>query len=227
MLQATIMMRHCLMTILTLLTWISIFAQTKINSCDCAKSQHDVTKADTTFHLSNGKTIALCGFKNEGSKPTNYSEFVLSVCGQDTIIDFWGAVMTCQLKVQKDTLLVEELQNLPTGNNFKYRNTIWATEKIYFSGQNVFRKNEVNRNLRKYTGDEIKIVLKEFETAKPGLDESKMELANKLFISAISGNKLARQYFIEFNNKFGTLDGAYSEEYYDLRAMLELWDKKE
>jgi hypothetical protein len=69
--------------------------------------------------------------------------------------------------------------------------------------------------------------LKTYETAKPGLDDSKMEIANKLFIATISGDKKARQYFKEFKSKFGTLDGAFSEEYSDLTAMLELWDRKE
>jgi hypothetical protein len=54
-----------------------------------------------------------------------------------------------------------------------------------------------------------------------------LEIANKLFIATISGDRKARQKFKEFNNKFGTLDGAFKEEYSDLTAMLELWDAKE
>lgn len=85
----------------------------------------------------------------------------------------------------------------------------------------------VNRQIRKYTEDEIQTVLKTYETAKSGLDDNKMVIANKLFIATISGDKKARQYFKEFNNKFGILDGAFKEEYSDLTAMLELWDRKE
>ncbi|MFD2203862.1 hypothetical protein [Shivajiella indica] len=185
------------------------------------------SKPDTTFRLSNGKTIILCGYKNPESKPTTYSEFILSVCGQDTIIDFWGAVLTCRLRVNKDTLLVDQLQYLPTGTNFKFQETVWTTEKLHFSGQKIVRELVVNRQIRKYNQDEIQSVLKSYETAKLGLDDSKMELANKLFIATISGDKKARQYFKEFKSKFGTLDGAFSEEYSDLVAMLELWDRKE
>jgi hypothetical protein len=124
-------------------------------------------------------------------------------------------------------LYVDELHNLPNGKNFKYQETVWTTEKIYFSGQKVVRKLVVNRQIRKYTDDEIQMVLKTYETAKSRLDDNKMVIANKLFVATISGNKKARQYFKEFKNKFGTLDGAYSEEYSDLTAMLELWDRKE
>lgn len=201
--------------------------QAKKVSCDCPKTQYAGTKPDTTFHLSDGKAIVLCGYKNPDSKPATFSEFVLSVCGQDTIIDFWGAVLTCRLKVSKDTLLVDQLQNLPTGKNFKYQETVWATEKIHFSGQKLVRKLMVNRQIRKYNQDEIQTVLKNYETAKPELDDSTMEIANKLFIATISGDKKARQYFKEFNNKFATLDGAFKEEYNDLTAMLEQWDTQE
>lgn len=205
----------------------SAYGQTKKTSCDCPKTQFAGTKADTTFYLSNGKTIVLCGNKNPDSKPTTFSEFILAVCGQDTIIDFWGAVMTCRLKVKKDSLLVVQLQNLPTGKNFKFQETIWTTEKIYFSGQKLVRKLEVNSQIRKYSLGEIQSVLKTYETATPGLDESKMEIANKLFIATISGDKIARQYFKEFKNKFGPLDGAFAEEYSHLAAMLKLWYRQE
>lgn len=221
------MTRHCITIILTFLTLTSVFGQTKKTSCNCPKTQFAGTKADTVFHLSNSKTIVLCGYKNPESKPTTFSEFVLSVCGQDTIIDFWGAVLTCRLKVNKDTLFVDELQTLPTGRNFKYQETVWTTEKIYFSGQKVIRKLVVNRQIRKYTENEIQTVLKTYETAKSGLDDNKMVLANNLFIATISDNKKAKQYFKEFNNKFGVLDGAFKEEYSALTAMLALWDKKE
>lgn len=211
--------------ILTVLTFSSAFGQTQKISCDCPKTQFAGTKADTTFYLSNGRTIVLCGIKNPKSKPTNYSEFVLAACGQDTIIDFWGAVLTCSLRVNKDTLLVDQLQNLPNGENFNYRETVWTTEKIYFSGQRVLRKLLVNRQIRKYTKAETLTVLKSYESAKPGLDDSKMEIANKLFIATISGDKKGRQYFKEFKTRFGPMDGAFAEEYNDLTAMLKLWDK--
>ena len=221
------MIRHHITVILAFSAFTTLYGQTKKTSCHCPKTQYAGTKADTTFTLSKGKRIALCGYKNPKSKPTTFSEFVLAVCGQDTIIDFWGAVLTCRLKVDKDTLLIDELQNLPTGKNFKYQETVWTTEKIYFRGERIVRKLAVNKQIRKYNQNEIQLVLRTYERAKPGLDDDKMELANKLFIATISGNKKARQYFNEFKNKFGELDGAFSEEYSDLTAMLQLWDKKE
>lgn len=220
------MTHYRLTIILTFVTLTSLYSQKSETSCLCPKTEFAGTKADSTFHLSNGKTIVLCGYKNPDTNPTTFSEFILAVCGQDTIIDFWSAVLTCRLKVKNDTLLVDQLQNLPTGNNFKFQETIWTTEKIYFSGQKVVRKMELNKDIRKYNQEEIQSVLKTYETANKSLDDGKMEIANKLFIATISGDKKARQYFIEFENKFEILDGAYKEEYNDLKSMLKLWDNK-
>lgn len=219
--------RNCLTIIHTLLTLTSILGQTKNTSCDCPKTEFAGTKADTAFHLSNGKTIVLCGYKNPDGKSTTFSEFILAVCGEDTIVDFWSAVLTCRLKVNKDSLFVDHLQKLPTGKNFEYQETIWVTEKICFSGQSLLKKLVVNRQIRKYRQDEIQSVLKSYATTDYELNESKMEIANKLFVATISGNKEARQYFQEFSGKFGPLDGAFAEEYSALTTMLELWDRKE
>jgi hypothetical protein len=52
-----------------------------------------------------------------------------------------------------------------------------------------------------------------------------MQLVNRLFIATISKDNTARKYFYEFEKKF-ELDGAFSEEYNDLKAMLEVWDKQ-
>ena len=219
------MKRIKLIFVFTVLIFTTVFGQEKKVICDCPKTPFAGTKADTTFHLSNGRTIVLCGYKNPESKPTTYSEFVLAACGQDTIIDFWGAVLKCRLKINNDTLLVDQLENLPTGENLKYQETIWTTEKIYFTGRKVVRKLVVNRQIRKYTQAEIQTVLKAYETEKAGLDDNKMRIANRLFIATISGDNTARLYFKEFKSKFGALDGAFAEEYNDLTAMLELWDE--
>ena len=224
--KSTTMARISLIFVLTILNFISVFGQIQQAMCDCPKTIWAGTKPDTIFFLANGKTIVLCGYKNPNIKPTTFSEFILAVCGQDSIIDFWSAVMDCRLKVNKDTLLVEQLKYLPIGKDFKYQETVWTTEKIYFSGQKNVRKLVVNRQINKYNNDQIKSVIKSYETARSGIDESKMEIACLLFIATISGDKISRQYFYEFNRKF-ILDGSFAEEYSNLSKMLNQWDKKE
>lgn len=221
------MKQYFIALLMSFLTWNSVQGQIKTAVCDCPKTQHAGIIADTVFHLSNGKTIVLCGYKIPGSSPTTYSEFVLAVCGQDHIIDFWSAVFTHRLSVKRDTLFVDQLHNLPIGEKFKYQESVWITEKIYFTGQKVVRGLVVNRQIRKYTKSEIQTVLKTYEMAEFGLDDRKIEIANKLFVAAISGDKKARQHFKDFETKFGTLDGAFAEEYNELTSLLNQWDKSE
>lgn len=218
------MIRKIMIFILTALTCTHVFGQ-KVVDCDCTKTAFAGTKVDTTFYLANGTTIVLCGSRNTVSKPATYSEFVLRACALDSIIGFWSADLTCSLRVNSDTLLIDQLVDLPTGESFSNRVNTWSTEKIYLKGERLMRKLLVNRKIRKYTEAEIQTVLKSYELAKPGLDDNKMGIANKLFIATISGNKIARQCFNDFKTKFGTLDGAFNEEYNNLTVMLASWDK--
>jgi hypothetical protein len=204
------------------------FSKIKIyndNNCSCAKNDFTETKSDTIYKLSNGKSIALCGFRNVENNPVDFSEFVLSVCGENKIIDFWDATQSCNLRVNKDTLIVEELINLPTQKDRKYEINIWGIDKIYFENNIVFKKRFINQKVKKYSEKQIAITLKEYENANEILDDEKIEIVNRLFIASISENKIARKYFNEFNTKY-KLDGAFAEEYSDLKAMLEIWDKQ-
>lgn len=222
------MKKYCITIGLTCLILATALGQNK-SGCNCPKNSMkgslEGNKPDTAFHFSNNNTIILCGYKNPDSDPKTFSEFTLSICGQDTIIDFWGAVLTCKVKAYNDTLFVDQLESLPIGKKFKFQKTVWMTEKIFFSNDQVGRMLTVNRNIRKYTEQEINSVLTEFENTIKGFDIKKMELVYKLFIATISGSITSRQYFKEFGNKFWTLDGGDKEEYDDLRAMLALWDK--
>jgi len=164
-------------------------------------------------------------YKYPNIRPTTFSEFTLFICGKDTIIDFWGAVLSCRTAFDNDTLTIHNLKNLPTAQDRQFQTTIWTSEKIYFENGNLRRQLTVNRKIYKYNREEILQTIEEFETAEINLNDNKMELANRLFISTISGDQKARQYFKEFKTRFGVLDGAFKEEYNDLTAMLRLWDK--
>ena len=73
-------------------------------------------------------------------------------------------------------------------------------------------------------------MLKEYEVAirktfKPNTaNKVNMEIADRLFISAISGSKQAKAYLKTFNKHFGGLDGEYLEWYADLIKKLKEWD---
>lgn len=201
--------------------------QTIEDNCNCPENDYAGTKADTVFKFTNGKKIALCGYRNPGSNPIDFSEFVLSVCGENKIIDSWDGTQTCRLKINKDTLIIENVVNLPVEQDRKFKIIVWEIEKLFFKNKNVIKSLSINKNIRTYNQNEIAETLKEYENSKGQLNDKKMELVNRLFISTISGNKTAGKYFKEFKTKFGEIDGAFSEEYNQLNSMLEQWIKKE
>lgn len=215
-----------IITTFLILSVTTTFGQNK-STCDCPQTRYAGTKADTTFHLSNGKTIVLCGYKNTDDHPVTYSEFVLSVCGQDTIIGFWEALLTCRLQVCKDTLLVKRLEIFPTGNHLKFQTSVWSTDKIYFEGQKPIKKLVVNRQISKYDKKEINKVLETYRTTKSEIGGEKINIAYELFIATISGNKTARKYFNHFTDKFDKIGVAPREEYDRLKRMLKQWDNEE
>lgn len=181
---------------------------------------------DTTFRLSNNKSICLSGPRVSEFGTYAFTEFTLTICGESKEIDFWDATTTCRVTTNKDSLIVEELVNLPVGRKFSSETTVWTREALYFKNDKIERRLAVNRDIRKYNPDEINTVLKNYETAKPGISDYTMTIANQLFMATISGSKTARDYFKGFTKKFPGLDGAFKEEYNDLAAMLELWNKK-
>lgn len=224
--QTTMKRLQVIITALLILSVTTTFGQNK-GTCNCPQTQYAGTKADTTFHLSNGKIIVLCGYKNINGTPVTYSEFVLSVCGQDTIIGFWEALLTCRLQVHKDTLLVKRLEILPTGKHFKLQTLVWSTDKIYFEKQKPIKKLVVNRQIARYDKKEINKVLEIYRTTKPEIGGEKINIAFKLFVATISGNKTARKYFNHFTDKFDKIGAAPREEYDRLKRMLKQWDDEE
>jgi hypothetical protein len=223
--------------LLALILLIAGLANAQKQNCSCPPNEFGypkAKKADTIFHLSNGKSIALCGAKD--TLPTNrvfFTEFILSVCGQKDIIKFWDALLTCQVKVKKDTLLVETLDSLPTGKNMRYKWTVWTIERIYFKNGVTMKDFNANRQIQKYNEQEIQSALKQYEQAveidaasnNPNrVNNVNMEIADKLFISAISGSQKARSYLKRFKDHFGGLSGEYLEWWVDDMRKLYLWD---
>lgn len=202
---------------------INSWGQTPERTCDCPSNKYAGSDPETTFYLTNGKEITLCGYTETKDNAKLYSEFVLAECGQDKVIDFWDALTVCRIKTSEDTLIIEELKNLPTGDNFAFKATVWRIEKLYYKLGQIQRESSVNRKIKKYSQKEINFVLKEVESVSGKLTYDNMDLVDKLFVAAISGDNTARKYLTD-KTRFETLDGAFAEDYNELIAMLKNWD---
>jgi hypothetical protein len=216
-------MRIRFLFILTFGLTINSWGQNSVKKCDCPSNYSTGSDPETTFHLTNGKEITLCGYAETKDNEKLYSEFVLAECGQDKVIDFWDALTVCRIKTDKDTLIIEELKNLPTGDSFAFKTTVWRIEKLYFKSDQIQRESRVNRKIKKYSQKEISSVLREVEALSRKLSYDNMDLVNKLFVAAISGDNTARKYLTD-KARFGTMDGAFAEDYDELILMLKTWE---
>ncbi len=213
-----------LIVFMTLLCSALCSAQSTDASCNCPENKLAPTKADTVFRFSSSEAIALCGYRMNNEKQDLFSEFVLSLCGSDTIIDFWDALELCDVALMDDTLFVNHITSLPTGDNFELVPQAFLIERLYFFDNKLIRKKDVNRAVNTYKPTQIEQVLEAYRQADSRLDDQKMLLANRLYVAAISGSKEARGYFLTFSDRFDALDGAYAEEYHFLQRLLKAWD---
>ncbi|MBS1531925.1 MAG: hypothetical protein JSU01_16600, partial [Bacteroidetes bacterium] len=104
---------------------------------------------------------------------------------------------------------------------------------IYFKNGKAVKDFRVNREIPKYNDQEIQTALKQYEQAvkldaastNPNrVNNVNMEIADRLFISALSGSQNARTYLRAFKNHFGGLSGEYLETWVDDMRKLYLWD---
>jgi hypothetical protein len=194
----------------------------------CAASPFGTPEAvDTTFYFSNNKQLLLCGFSEKKDEEKVYSEFVLSECGQDTTIDFWGAVDNYKVSFKTDTLQLRKLELLAVGDKRELKEAEWLTEYFYYHGKSLQRIKKLNTRI-KYNQIQIEQTLQEYgntqwftQLTSPSDEyrEEKMALANRLMLAAISGNQKAEEYFFDFKSKFKP-DGAYADWYNDMERLL-------
>ncbi len=210
--------------LLLMLAFSISFAQ-KIAKCKCPKTEFVSDKTGTVFKFTDGNRIIACGGIDEESDPPTYSEFILAQCGRKNIIDFWDANKICEIELKNDTLYVQQLENLPVGRGYAEETVVWSIEKIYFYADQMMRKTNPNKSLRKYKPTEIKAINKLYEVAKTGeVNEKNMDLANKLFIAALSGSQKSREHLLDFKEKFRVEESDYIDQYDAILAKLEFWD---
>ncbi|RDV14670.1 hypothetical protein DXT99_13465 [Pontibacter diazotrophicus] len=196
--------------------------------CDkCAASKFVESEPDTSFIFSNGSKLLICGYPELREGRKIYSEFVLSECGKDSIIDFWSAVEEYEIRYKQDTLQLQKLELLALGNNREFVKKKWLTEYFYYENGKLEREKKLNSEV-KYSQSQVEQSLQEYEStqwqkqsgATEEYTENKMRLANSLMIAAASGSEKADVYFKEFKSKFQP-DGAYLEWYEQMVGLLE------
>ncbi len=170
--------------------------------------------ANQTFDFKNGNKIALCGEANEEN---SYSEFIISVCKNDSILEDWtnDATVSSKINFNNDTLAIEELYGIPNGKNKEVQWLPFYITKYYYV-QNIMTKSSYyKKSLKKYSQKEIDEVLTNFyKTSDKGenMDEH-LKAVNQLFWAYYSGSQEAEKQLDKLKSKYQTYDGGVSEEF--------------
>ncbi|TGE24642.1 hypothetical protein E5K00_05350 [Hymenobacter aquaticus] len=194
--------------------------------CGCPSEVPMASAApDTLFAFANGPVLSVCGYKETRKRQEFYSEFAVSTCQPRKILKYWDVRERCRLVFRNDTLTVESLKNLPAGKNFTYEFVRFRLDRFYVRKGQVQHESVLNKDMRPYTPEEIARVRQEYESATALKADKRIELANRLLLSALSGDVQAAVYFRQFPTKF-PLEGAYEEEYADLQRLLRDWNRQ-
>jgi hypothetical protein len=204
------MIRLINLVLLVSLPFVS-FAQDK---CNCPENYSYKEVSKKIFHFKNGEVFGLCGWTEDNG--TTYSEFAIFNCKSNKIIDEWGAVKTCRVKFNHDTLMVSELFQFPIGKTLQYKDAAFYVHKFYFVANNLKKLSKYNKNVVHYDQSQIQTALTKFKTAKAGNTEKNIEVADMLFCASVSGNKQAEESFKQVPKKLGPFDGHISEEWHSL-----------
>jgi hypothetical protein len=218
-------MRIFLIIITSFLSYFTSAQPVNNKDCNCSRSKYTTegSALHKIFHFSNGKTVAICGYKDNDA---TFSEFVLYDCLANSTIRFYNAAERCRIRFANDTLTIENIEPLAIGSGYRFSDAIWLTEQYYFKNNVPQVQQSINKTWF-YTPAQVQSALSAFEhtTWKTQIgsseaeDENMMNLAGRLMIAAISGDIQAKQYFIEFKDRFKP-DGAYAEWYDTMEKMI-------
>jgi len=184
------------------------------------------TPALKTFKFSNGKELMLCPpvfYNLDNDTVAYYRNFDLQDCSSKKQIESFYNELSYTANFQRDTLTIQAIADLPVGHNRTFVKMEWIAESFYFNKEAVENFHTLNRNIRKYSSQEIKQTLAEYEAGPEVLKGTTNELIGRLFMCVISGNEMAGKYFLDFENRFNVRYLEQLDVYDTYLAMLEQW----
>ncbi|UOQ51373.1 hypothetical protein [Hymenobacter cellulosivorans] len=194
--------------------------------CSCpAEVPQASTTPDTLFVFSAGPAVSVCGSREKGQAQEFFSEFAVSTCQPRKVLKYWDVREKCRLSFRNDTLTVESVKNLPAGKNFSYEFVTFRIDQFFPRQGQIRHHSFLNKQLAPYSAEEVARVKQEFEKTATLKPEKSIELANRLLLSALSGDQQAGVYFRQFPDKY-PLSGGYAEEYAELQRLLRDWDRE-
>lgn len=204
--------------LIILISGLTVSAQ----KCICKSYQRELfeDEAIDIFSFKNGEQLKICpsvwyNFYNDEKK--YFRDFAIEQCKNDSIVFVGKSYTFYTLELKEDTLIVNELVDLPTGKDRSPEHVILSNTIINLENGKFKIINQFNP-IRKYTSKEILLTLSECES-KGNISNKKItRLISRLFVAALSDEK-AKQYFINLSNKFSITEGQVLERYQNLMEL--------
>jgi hypothetical protein len=203
--------------------WLSIqwtMGQGK-QPCHCPATMYG-TKMQR-YDLADGKSLAVCGYREKNKKDTIYDGFVLFQCGRKEILDEEDETSSCKIAQLNDTLILSEFYILPIGKNFEMVSLPFRIHKFFSRPSKIADTTYFRSDLPKYSTARINTVLRQYAHLTGKDNDSVNLVAHWLFWAYVSGSSQAEKYLRGMKSKFGPFDGAIAEEFEETWATYELW----
>ncbi len=214
-------MRYLIATLFFICSCVQTWAQ----NCDSSWLKLDQKATDGSvnrvFNIGGKDRLVVNGWCEVDKNDTVYSEFVLFECGSERNLGEWSALDPSRIRQLRDTLIVEDLDWLPVGKDFKYEYVTLFVNKYYCGKEGAKVIKTLSNSYRKYTRAQIEHVYKEYSMLTKGNFERNIEVADMLLWAYVSGDAKAEEYFRTIESKFGPFDGAIAESWHDALAIFE------
>ena len=194
------------------------------------EASHELSVVDTLFEFSNGKSVRLSARVEleieEGKQVLSNCRLYDLETGKFLFVDDWQSV-GCEFSFESNKLHVGQLEPFAMGEDHAFVYIPWKVYSFYYENGSFKQIDRFNRDIR-FDKPTIDALLKEYELTEwrtqeedvKYVEETLMNLANRLLIAAISGSKESEAYFREFETK-AKPDGAFASWYLIMEDMLE------
>jgi hypothetical protein len=114
---------------------ISQFVFSQVDDCNCFNGigSTESKKPSLSINFSNGLDFSICGYNQEivSENEAIISEFDVFNCKTGESIITFGALQTCTVITKTDTLIIEEMIDLPVEKDWKNKKVKITRRKIY------------------------------------------------------------------------------------------------
>ncbi|WP_420572961.1 hypothetical protein [Kordia sp.] len=202
----------------------------KSSNCKCFNGIGS-TKGDKPsliFKFLNGSSVNVCGYYDkeiQEDKNLIMSEFNIFDCLTGKSYVEYDATQTCRIKETENSLIIEELRYLPSGENWSWELIQIAEQKVSSNTTEII-VSEITPKIKTIRIDP-KTQADFLNSIKKGQgisDEWELEIG-KLVVVALSGNESAWNILKDYENYTGeTTDGAVAETWKEAVSLVK-WIK--